>query len=100
DTVIEVYEKKLAEARLQARIVVQEARDKIKEKADLERKEVEKKLEKKLATAGDQIAEIRDKAMQNVGSIAEEVALEIVKKLTDVHVSKESVRSVIKAADY
>lgn len=38
--------------------------------------------------------------MQNVGSIAEEVALEIVKKLTDVHVSKESVRSVIKAADY
>lgn len=38
--------------------------------------------------------------MQNVGSIAEEVALEIVKKLIDVNISKEAVRSVVKTVDY
>ncbi|ENN93328.1 F0F1 ATP synthase subunit B [Bartonella bovis] len=100
DTVIKVYEKKLAEARLQARIIVQEAKDRIKEKADLERKEVEKKLEKKLATAGDQIAEIRDKAMQNVGLIAEEVTCEIVKKLLDIDVNKEVVNLTVKTTGY
>ncbi|ENN95144.1 F0F1 ATP synthase subunit B [Bartonella vinsonii] len=100
DTVVETYERKLAEARLQAHVIAQAAGEELKEKAELERKEVEESLEKKLTDAEKQITKIRDKAMQNVGSIAEEVALEIVKKLTDVHVSKESVRSVIKAADY
>ncbi len=38
--------------------------------------------------------------MKSVGSIAEEVALEIVKKLIDVEVSKESVRSAVKATGY
>ncbi len=38
--------------------------------------------------------------MQNIGVIAEEIALEIVKKLIDVDVSKETVHSVVKAADY
>ncbi|WP_208435115.1 F0F1 ATP synthase subunit B [Bartonella phoceensis] len=100
DTVVETYERKLAEARSQAYVIAQAAGEEIKEKAELERKEIEASLEKKLTDAERKIAKIRDKAMQNVGSIAEEVALEIVKKLIDVDVNKESVRSAIKAADY
>ncbi|WP_375625674.1 MULTISPECIES: F0F1 ATP synthase subunit B [unclassified Bartonella] len=100
DIVVETYERKLAEARLKAHAIAQVASEELKEKAELERKEIEESLEKKLADAEKQIAKIRDKAMQNVGSIAEEVALEIVKKLIDVDISKEAVRSVVKAADY
>ncbi|WP_019219794.1 F0F1 ATP synthase subunit B [Bartonella florencae] len=100
DTVVETYERKLAEARSQAYVIAQAAGEEIKEKAELERKEIEASLEKKLTDAEKKIAKIRDKAMQNVGVIAEEVALEIVKKLIDVDVSKETVHSVVKAADY
>ncbi|WP_375644558.1 MULTISPECIES: F0F1 ATP synthase subunit B [unclassified Bartonella] len=100
DIVVETYERKLAEARLKAHAIAQVASEELKEKAELERKEIEESLEKKLADAEKQIAKIRDKAMQNVGSIAEEVALEIVKKLIDVDISKEAVRSVVKTADY
>ncbi|WP_375628226.1 F0F1 ATP synthase subunit B [Bartonella sp. TT67HLJMS] len=100
DIVVETYERKLAEARLKAHAIAQVASEELKEKAELERKEIEESLEKKLADAEEQIAKIRDKAMQNVGSIAEEVALEIVKKLIDVDISKEAVRSVVKTADY
>ncbi|WP_375650375.1 F0F1 ATP synthase subunit B [Bartonella sp. OT172YNZD] len=100
DIVVETYERKLAEARLNAQAIAQVASEELKEKAELERKEIEESLEKKLADAEKQIAKIRDKAMQNVGSIAEEVALEIVKKLIDVDISKEAVRSVVKTADY
>ncbi|WP_375703358.1 F0F1 ATP synthase subunit B [Bartonella sp. AD13SXNS] len=100
DIVVETYERKLAEARLNAQAIAQVASEELKEKVELERKEIEESLEKKLADAEKQIAKIRDKAMQNVGSIAEEVALEIVKKLIDVDISKEAVRLVIKTADY
>ncbi|WP_375613532.1 MULTISPECIES: F0F1 ATP synthase subunit B [unclassified Bartonella] len=100
DIVVETYERKLAEARLNAQAIAQVASEELKEKAELERKEIEESLEKKLADSEKQIAKIRDKAMQNVGSIAEEVALEIVKKLIDVDISKEAVRSVVKTADY
>ncbi|MET3559714.1 F-type H+-transporting ATPase subunit b [Bartonella japonica] len=100
DTVVEIYERKLAEARSQAHIIAQVASEDLKEKAELERKKIEENLEKKLTDAEKQITKIRDKAMQNVGSIAEEVALEIVKKLIDVNISKEEVRLAIKVADY
>lgn len=100
DTVVETYERKLAEARSQAYVIAQAASEEIKEKAEFERKEIEASLEKKLADAEKKIAKIRDKAMQNVGSIAEEVASEIVKKLIDVDVNKEVIHSTVKAADY
>ncbi len=100
DTVVETYERQLAEARSKAYAIAQVAGEELKEKAEFERKAIEESLEKKLAAAEKQIAEIRDKAMQNVGSIAEEVSLEIVKKLIDVDVSRDDVRSVIKTADY
>ncbi|WP_273760076.1 F0F1 ATP synthase subunit B [Bartonella sp. ML70XJBT.G] len=100
DTVVETYERKLAEARSQAYVIAQAASEEIKEKAELERKEIEASLEKKLADAERKIVKIRDQAMQNVGSIAEEVASEIVKKLIDVDVNKEVIHSTVKAADY
>ncbi|BBL53057.1 ATP synthase subunit b [Bartonella quintana] len=100
DTVVETYERKLAQARSQAHIIAQAAGEEIKQKVELERREIEASLEKKLKDAEKQIAKIRDKAMQNVGSIAEEAALEIVKKMIDVDVSRESVRSAVKAAGY
>ncbi|MBX4336159.1 F0F1 ATP synthase subunit B [Bartonella raoultii] len=100
DSVVETYERKLAEAHLKAHIIAQEAGEELKEKVELERKEVEESLEKKLKDAEKKIAGIRDKAMQNVDAIAEEVAFEIVKKLIGVNISTEAVRSVVKATDY
>ncbi|WP_336276374.1 F0F1 ATP synthase subunit B [Bartonella sp. CB178] len=100
DVVVETYEKRLADARLKAHAIAQAAGEKIKEKAELERKEVEESLEKKLTDAEKRIAKIRDKAMRNVGSIAEELTLEIVKKLIDTDVNKEDVSSAVKAASF
>ncbi|OLL54069.1 F0F1 ATP synthase subunit B [Bartonella henselae] len=100
DIVVETYERKLAQARSQAHVIAQTASEEIKQKVELERKEIEANLEKKLTDAEKQIAKIRDKAMKSVDSIAEEVTLEIVKKLIDVDVSKESVRSAVKTTGY
>ncbi|WP_332060614.1 F0F1 ATP synthase subunit B [Bartonella sp. CB74] len=100
DTVVETYERKLAEARLQAHAIAQAAGEKIKEKSELERKEIEENLEKKLKEAEKQIEKIRNKAMQNVGSIAEELTFEIVKKLINVDVNKDSVNSAVKATNH
>ncbi len=100
DAVVKIYERKLSEAHSQAHVIARAAGEEIKQKAELERKEIEESLERKLADAEEKIVKIRDKAMQNVGLIAEEIALEIVKKLIDVDLSKESVCSAVKAADY
>lgn len=46
DIVVETYERKLAEARLKAHAIAQVASEELKEKAELERKEIEESLEK------------------------------------------------------
>ncbi|WP_078719553.1 MULTISPECIES: F0F1 ATP synthase subunit B [unclassified Bartonella] len=97
DTVVKLYEKKLEKTRLEAKALIQVERNDIKIKADLQRKKIEEDLEKKLKKSEDKIKEIQNKAMQNVGLIAEEIAFEIVKKLIDVDVSKKSVSSAVKA---
>ncbi|ATO57008.1 F-type H+-transporting ATPase subunit b [Bartonella sp. 1-1C] len=100
DTVIEICEKKLAEARLEAKTIIQVANNEIKLKAELQREKIEAALEKKLEDAENKIKKIQNKAMQNVNLIAEEIAFEIIKKLIDVDISKKSVSSAIKAVSH
>ncbi|WP_332065881.1 F0F1 ATP synthase subunit B [Bartonella sp. CB189] len=100
DSVVEDYERKLAEARVKAHAIAHKAGEEIRKQAEIEQKEVEENLEKKLTDAEKQIEKIRNEAMKNVGSIAEEMASEIVKKLIDVDVSKETVTSAVRSADY
>ncbi|WP_407965739.1 F0F1 ATP synthase subunit B [Bartonella sp. C271] len=100
DTVIEIYEKKLAEARLEAKNMIQAANNEIKLKAELQREKIEAALEKKLEDAEDKIKKIQNKAMQNINLIAEEITFEIIKKLVDVDISKKSVSSAVKAVSH
>ncbi|OPB31253.1 F0F1 ATP synthase subunit B [Bartonella sp. AR 15-3] len=100
DIVIEIYEKKLAEARLEAKNMIQAANNEIKLKAELQRKKIEAVLEKKLEDAEDKIKKIQDKAMQNINLIAEEITFEIIKKLIDVDISKKSISSAVKAVSH
>ncbi|WP_049785207.1 F0F1 ATP synthase subunit B [Bartonella clarridgeiae] len=100
DNVVEVYKQKLAKARLEAKTIIQTESNEIKIRADLQRKKIEEDLEKKLKKSEDKIKEIQNKAMQNVGLIAEEITFEIVKKLIDINVSRKSVSSAVKAVSH
>jgi len=97
DSAIAAYEQELAEARLKAGRIAQEARDNAKSKAEAERASVEASLETKLNEAETRIAAIKEKAMSDVGTIAEDTATEIVKQLIGGSVDKASVSAAIKA---
>jgi F-type H+-transporting ATPase subunit b len=99
DAAVAAYEQELAEARANANVIGQKARDDGKAEADTARKSIEASLEAKLAEAEARVAKIKDAAMQDVGSIAEETAAAIVSALggksakTDVAAAVKSVRS-------
>lgn len=99
DAAVAAYEQELAEARGNANAIGQKARDNAKVEADTARKSIEASLEKKLADAEDRVARIKDAAMQDVGSIAEETAEAIVSALggksakADIAAAVKSVRS-------
>ncbi|PRD45675.1 F0F1 ATP synthase subunit B' [Phyllobacterium phragmitis] len=97
DSAIAAYEQDLAEARIKAGGIAQEARDAAKTKAESERATVEAALEAKLSEAEARIAAIKAKAMNDVGTIAEDTATEIVGKLIGGSVDKASVSAAIKA---
>src|SRR5690606_34694661 len=78
DAAVAAYEQELAEARRKASLIGQEARDKAKAEADAERRIVEEKLEAQLGEAEARIASIKETAMKEVGTIAEETAAAIV----------------------
>lgn len=97
DNAIAAYEQELAEARKSAAIIGQEARDKAKADIDAERKTVEASLEKKLSEAESRIAAIKTKAMNDLGSIAEDTAAEIVEKLLGGKTDKAEITAAVKA---
>jgi F-type H+-transporting ATPase subunit b len=81
DAAVAAYEQELAEARANANVIGQQARDNAKAEAETARKSVEASLEAKLADAEARVAKIKDAAMQDVGAIAEETAAAIVSAL-------------------
>ena len=99
DAAVAAYEQELAEARANANVIGQKARDDGKVEAEAARKSIESSLEAKLAEAEARVAKVKDTAMRDVGSIAEETAAAIVSALggksarTDVAAAVKSVRS-------
>ena len=70
DAAIAAYEHELAEAKLKAHTIGQEATDQAKQEAAAEREKVEAELAEKLKGAEARIAEIKKKALGEVDSIA------------------------------
>lgn len=99
DAAVAAYEQELAEARGNANAIGQKARDGAKEEAEAARKSIAASLDQKMAEAEERVSRIKDAAMQDVGSIAEETAAAIVSALggkagkADVASAVKSVRS-------
>ncbi len=99
DEAIAAYEQELAEARGRAHSIAQDARDKAKADADAERQKVENELSSKLSEAESKIAAIKNAALAEVGTIAEDTTTALVKELLGGKLTKSEVSSAVKQAD-
>jgi F-type H+-transporting ATPase subunit b len=81
DAAAAAFEQELAEARLKANAIGQQARDAAKVEAEAKRKAIEGELEKKLAEAEARIGEVKASALKEVGAIAESTAGAIIERL-------------------
>src|SRR6266550_5144524 len=95
DAAIAAHEKALAEARGRAQALANETRAKAAASAALRRKEVDAKLQARIAEAEKVIAGTRSAAMENVRSIAAEPARAIVERLTGVTPASEEVSQAV-----
>lgn len=98
DAAIAAYEQELAEAKAKANEIGQKARDAAKADAEAERKRVEADLEVKLVEAESRIAAIKQNALKDVGTIAEETAGAIVQELVGGKADKAAVSAAVRAA--
>ena len=95
DAAIAAYEQELAEARIRANTIGQDARDKAKAAADDKRNAVESDLNDKLAQSEKQIADIKAKALGEVDQIATDTAMVIVKEMLGGTVSKTAIAKAV-----
>ncbi|MCF3643020.1 F0F1 ATP synthase subunit B [Rhizobium sp. TRM95111] len=98
DAAIATYEQELAAARTKGHAIASDARDAAKAKADAERGKVEAGLQDKIAAAEARIADIKTKALADVGSIAEETATAVVEQLVGGKAAKAEIAAAVKAA--
>ncbi|MCB1489364.1 MAG: F0F1 ATP synthase subunit B [Bauldia sp.] len=89
------YEKALAEARARASSIADGAREAAKSKAEVQRTEVEASLASKLADAETRIAEIKNQALAEVGTIAGDAADAVVNTLIEGKISAEEVKDAV-----
>jgi F-type H+-transporting ATPase subunit b len=92
------YEQELAEARAKAQGIAGEARDAAKARIDGERTKLEANLAKKIADAEVSITAIKNQALGEVETVAQDTAGEIVRQLTGVNVTKADAASAVQAA--
>jgi len=98
DAAVAKYEAELYEARAKAQAIAREAGDEAKAKADAERSKLEGDLSKKIAEAEASIAGIKNKALAEVNTVAEDTAAEIVEALAGITVNKADAASAVAAA--
>lgn len=98
DTAISTYEQELADARTKGHAIAAEARDAAKAKADAERLKIEESLNGKIAAAETRIAGIKDKALADVGAIAEETAAAVIEQLIGGKTTKTEIAAAVKSA--
>jgi len=96
DAAVASYERELTEARERANMIARTAGDEARVVAETERAGAEVLLEKKLAEAEEHIAAIRDRAMQDVGMIAEETTVEVMHALVGGEVDRTAVADTVK----
>ena len=98
DAAVAKYEQELAEARAKAQVIARDAGDAAKVKAEAERVALEADLAAKIREAETSIAAIKNRALAEVETVAEDTAAEIVERLTGVTVTKSDAASAVQAA--
>lgn len=98
DEAIAAYEQELADAKSKANEIGQQARDSAKAEAGAERKAAEAELESKLEGSAAQIEKIKDAAMSEIGTIAEDTASTIIEALTGGKTTKAEIQAAVSRA--
>ena len=91
------HDRTLAEARTRAQALAQETHAALAAEADGKRHQLEAGLNAKLATAEAQIADMKTRAMANVGLIAEDAAAAIVQHLTGKAAESAAIHAAVAA---
>ena len=95
DEALAAYEQEMTEAKNKAHGIAQEARDKAKSEAEKKRRLVEDELTTKLDEAESKINAIKQSALAEVGSIAEDTTTVLVKELLGGKLTKAEVTAAI-----
>lgn len=95
DSAVAAYEQALAEARQRSHAIGQEARDLAKAESDAERKRLEAEVNERLVTAEARIAEVKGRAVSEVGVIAREAAEALVETLLGSAASRDEVEAAV-----
>jgi F-type H+-transporting ATPase subunit b len=93
------YETALAEARAAAFAIAGEARDRAKAEADARQAEIEADLDRKLDAAEARIAEVKQRALADVGEIATETTEAVVEALLGEKPARPEIASALAAVD-
>ncbi len=91
------YEQELASARKNSARIAGEARDKARADADAQRKSIESDLDARLESAQTRIADVKARALADVGTIAEDAAEAILNDIAGLGVSREDVSRAVQS---
>lgn len=98
ESAIASYEKALADARANAFTIAEGSRNEAKAATDAQRASIEADLAKKLAAAETRIADIKSRALADVGTIATDTVEAVVRALVDADVGAKEVGDAVAAA--
>jgi len=91
------YAQELASARENSHRIAIEARDGARADADAQRKTIEADLDSRLESAQVRIAEVKTRALADVGTIAEDAAEAILNDIAGLGVSREDVSQAVRS---
>lgn len=98
DAAIASYEQELAAAKSKGHAIAATARDSAKAKADADRAALDAGINEKIAAAEVRIGEIKNRALAEVGTIAEDTAAAVIERLTGTSASPAEVADAIRAS--
>ncbi|AGA64725.1 putative ATP synthase subunit B' transmembrane protein [Liberibacter crescens BT-1] len=95
DSLLEIYEKKLEDARLKAKLITHDAYKNSKERLHFARETADKEFGVKISECQKNINTMKTKALAEINVSVEELTMELIKKLTGLSVPKSEIVSVV-----
>jgi len=95
DKKLKLYNEAIKEAKIEAKKIISESRQKINDDIQLKKNQIEKEIEKEILSAEEEIENFKKNSLTKINSISEDIVSNLIKNIFGEDINKSSIKASV-----